>query len=183
MVNLVRPALLFHSVIYKHYNQYLSLQRLLYGMFKVHRSGEDEFLLIVWASERQLSFLFISLINNQIVINLHSCNTKDGVMNFEDSVAYRSIGYVQLKIWLETFQSVLGLFPRRGFSKSCNLSCLVLIFSFLSVAKIFRGFSSIRSNPIVLEEVQSLIFFPVNTQICPSPKMACPWSGNPKPSK
>jgi hypothetical protein len=43
---------------------------------------------------------------------------------------------------------VSGMFPCRGISNSCYLSCLVFLnFSFLSKAKIFKGSSSVMSDP------------------------------------
>lgn len=63
---------------------------------------------------------------------------------------------------------VTGLFPCPGISRSSYLCCLIFSnFSFLSVAKIFRGSSPIISDNITLEGVQSFFSFPVNTVSLP----------------
>lgn len=60
-----------HSAIYESQSKMLVLLRYSYGVCKMHRSVKDEILLLVWVDERQLSFLWVNLINYPIVINLH----------------------------------------------------------------------------------------------------------------
>jgi hypothetical protein len=57
-----------HSAIHESYNQTLILYRYLYGSCKVHRTVKDEmfFFFLVWAGEKQVSFLWANLINNQL---------------------------------------------------------------------------------------------------------------------
>ena len=93
------------------------------------------------------------------------------MINFKDSVTKKIYWLILVEVSAEDifmFHPVSGLFPCGGISNSCYLSCLVFLkFSFLSVAKIFKGSSLSYLIYITLVEPQSLFFFPANTNTEP----------------
>lgn len=89
-------------------------------------------------------------------------------MNLEDYVANKTHWLCIAEVLARDIfmsQPVSGLFPCRGISKSCYLSCLVLFFFFLSFLSAAE--TPIKSDPCYFGNIPKPFFFPVNTNLEP----------------